>query len=148
MDFADDAMRTEEHNHAVDRSTASISGADHAAAVTAAFADGGKAAIDRLTAVLGAVGVKGDAGRMTAALNLAVASPGMGADDIATFVVLHVAVGVLGGNSPESYSAARVAASVDGERRWTADRQEEARQRNMAAGDVDTSLNKTTPPSA
>ena len=122
-----------------------ISEADHAAAVAAAFADGGKAAIDRLTAALGAEGVKGDAGRMSAALNLAVASPGMGADDVAAFVLLHVADGVRGQNSQDSYSAARVAAADDGERRWTAGRQEEARQRNIAASQVSTSLDRTVP---
>lgn len=71
-----------------------ISKADHDAAVAAARADGKaegeKAATERLAAALGAEGVKGDAGRMAAALDLAVKSPGMSGADVAAFVAANV----------------------------------------------------------
>lgn len=51
---------------------------------------GAQAATERLAAALGADGVKGDAGRMAAALDLAVKSPAMSGDDVAAFVVANV----------------------------------------------------------
>lgn len=69
--------------------------ADHDAAVKTARADGRaegeKAGTDRLAAVLGADGIKGNAARMSAALDLAVKAPGMAAADVTAFVVGNVA---------------------------------------------------------
>jgi signal peptide peptidase SppA len=73
---------------------AGIPKADHDKAVKAARtegeASGAKAATDRLVAALGAEGVKGDAGRMAAALDLATKSPGMSGADVAAFVTANV----------------------------------------------------------
>ncbi|RYC10168.1 hypothetical protein [Ciceribacter ferrooxidans] len=62
------------------------------AAVAAASGgnDGFKAAVDRFSAVLGADGIKGDARRMSAALDLATASPDMAADAVVSFVTDNV----------------------------------------------------------
>jgi len=63
------------------------------AAVAAASGgtDGFKTAMDRMNAILGAEGIKGDAKRMSAALDLANASPDMSADAVVTFVTANVA---------------------------------------------------------
>jgi hypothetical protein len=78
-----------------DKPDAGIPQADHDAAVKAARvegeATGSKAATDRLVAALGAEGVKGDAARMSAALELAQKSPGMSGEEIAAFVSANVA---------------------------------------------------------
>lgn len=80
-----------------DKPNAGISQADHDAAVNTARvegeATGAKAATDRLVAALGADGVKGDAARMSAALELAQKSPGMSGEDVAAFVAGNVASG-------------------------------------------------------
>lgn len=62
------------------------------AAVAAASGgdDGFKTAVDRFNAVLGADGIKGDAKRMSAALDLATASPEMAADAVVAFVTDNV----------------------------------------------------------
>lgn len=77
--------------------TAGIPQAQHDAAVTAArtagVSEGVRMGTDRLSAALGAEGVKGDAGRMAAALDLAVKSPAMSGADVATFVVANVVAG-------------------------------------------------------
>lgn len=70
---------------------AGIPQAEHDAAVTAAEKRGGEAATARLSKALGADGIKGDAGRMSAALDLAVKSPGMSAEEVAGFVTANVA---------------------------------------------------------
>jgi hypothetical protein len=93
-----------------------VSQADHDAAVTAARsegkADGEKAATDRLSAALGADGVKGDAGRMAAALDLAVKSPAMAGADVAAFIVANVSsAGPSKTASADKYGADRVAAA-------------------------------------
>lgn len=70
-----------------------------ALAAVAAAASGGQgdyqagfqAAMDRVSATLGAAGIKGDARRMNAALDLALASPGMSAEAVASFVTANVA---------------------------------------------------------
>lgn len=71
-----------------------ISQADHDAAVTAAEARGREAGLaaqlDRLNVALNADGVKGNLGRVSAAVDLAVKSPGMSGADIAAFVVANV----------------------------------------------------------
>lgn len=61
-----------------------------AAAAASGGSDGFKAATDRMTAILGAEGVKGDAKRMSAALDLSTASPDMSADAVVSFVVANV----------------------------------------------------------
>lgn len=84
-----------ENNGAPAAETAGISKADHDKAVSQARADGiaegTKAATDRFAAILGADGIKGDGGRMQAAMNLAVKAPGMAADEVAAFVTANVA---------------------------------------------------------
>lgn len=74
-----------------------VAGAAHAATATIAAVaaasggnDGFKTAVDRFSAVLGAEGIKGDAKRMSAALDLATASPDMAADAVVTFVTANV----------------------------------------------------------
>lgn len=92
-----------------------ISQAAHDAAVTAARAEGvtagAKEATDRLSAALGAEGVKGDAGRMAAALDLAVKSPGMSGADVAAFVVDNVAASKPAATPAAAYAAQRSAAA-------------------------------------
>ncbi len=63
------------------------------AAVTAAASggqDGYSKAMDRMTAILSADGIKGDGKRMAAALDLATASPDMAADAVVSFVTANV----------------------------------------------------------
>ncbi|MDG4895567.1 S49 family peptidase [Mesorhizobium sp. WSM4976] len=77
---------------------AGIPKADHDVAVKSARAEGraegeaagAKTATDRLVAALSTDGVKGDAARMTAALDLAQKSPGMSGEDVAAFVSANV----------------------------------------------------------
>lgn len=77
-----------------------VAGAAQAAtAITAAVAaasggaDGFKTAMDRMQAILGAEGIKGDGKRMQAALDLATASPDMAADAVVAFVTANVPAG-------------------------------------------------------
>lgn len=74
---------------------AGIPKAEHDTAVkvaeTKGFEAGIKAANERIAAALGAEGVKGDATRMAAALDLAMKSPSMSGEDIAAFVTTNVA---------------------------------------------------------
>lgn len=99
---------------------AGIPKADHDAAVKAGRAEGraegeaagAKAATDRLVAALSAEGVKGDAARMTAALDLAQKSPGMSGEDVAAFVVANVAGSKATGEAEASaYEKSRLAAA-------------------------------------
>ncbi len=60
------------------------------AAAASGGADGFKTAMDRMNAVLGAEGIKGDANRMSAALELANASPDMAAEAVVAFVTANV----------------------------------------------------------
>lgn len=91
---------------------AGISKTEHDAAMKAAAdtarADGAKAATERLVAALGADGVKGDAARMTAALDLAVKSPGMSGEDVAAFVAANVPASA---GAAAGYEASRLAAA-------------------------------------
>lgn len=91
---------------------AGISQADHDAAVNAARdqgrAEGVQAATDRLAAALGAEGVRGNAARMSAALDLAQKSPGMDGAAIAAFVSANVAAEPV---TAPSYEAQRLAAA-------------------------------------
>lgn len=72
-----------------------ISQANHDQAVAAAreegHAAGAQAATTRLAAALGADGIKGDAARMSAALDLATTSPSMKGEQVAAFVTGNVA---------------------------------------------------------
>ncbi|HAU74627.1 MAG TPA: hypothetical protein DCW88_03570 [Agrobacterium sp.] len=72
---------------------------------------GAKAANDRMAAILGADGIKGDGKRMGAALDLAIGSPGMSADQVTSFVA---------GNVPAS-GAANTSVLTDHDRRRAAD---------------------------
>jgi hypothetical protein len=60
------------------------------AAAASGGADGFKTAMDRMNAVLSADGIKGDAKRMSAALELANASSGMDAEAVIAFVTANV----------------------------------------------------------
>ncbi|HEV2504407.1 MAG TPA: S49 family peptidase [Mesorhizobium sp.] len=95
---------------------AGISKTEHDAAVKAATetgrAEGAKTATDRLVAALGAEGVKGDASRMAAALDLAQKSPGMSGEDVAAFVVSNVSgVAKAEDTDAKGYEASRLAAA-------------------------------------
>lgn len=88
--------------------------AEHDAAVKAAAdtarAEGAKAATDRLSAALGADGIKGSAARMSAALDLAVKSASMSGEEVAAFVVGNVATAEAPKQEPAaSYEAGRMA---------------------------------------
>lgn len=72
-------------------------------------AEGEKAVTQRMTAALEAAGVKGDAGRMSAALDLAVSSPAMAGADVAAFVVANVAASTGTSGRAASYASTRVA---------------------------------------
>jgi len=93
---------------------AGISKAEHDAAVKAAAdtarAEGAKAATDRLVAALGADGVKGDARRMAAALDLAQKSPGMSGEDVASYVTANVGA-TEKADAAAGYEASRLAAA-------------------------------------
>lgn len=67
-----------------------ITQAAHDSAVAAARADGAAGAYARITAVVSAEGIKGNPGRVSAAINLAVKSPGMSAEDVVSFVAESV----------------------------------------------------------
>lgn len=91
-----------------------ISQAEHDAAVSAAseagIATGEKRSLDRVAAALGAEGIKGDGGRMSAALDLAVRSPGMSGEDVAAFVVANVTP-TKAADAAASYEQQRLAAA-------------------------------------
>lgn len=88
---------------------AGISQAEHDAAVATARSDGeqagAKAAGDRFAAILGAEGIRGDAGRMVAAIDLAIKSPGMSAEDVTAFVVDNVAAAESGESEADAQAA-------------------------------------------
>lgn len=91
-----------------------ISQAEHDAAVKAATDAGeakAKAREDRLLSALGTDGVKGDAVRMAAALDLAVKSPSMSGEDVAAFVVANVAAGKPADADASAYEQQRLAAA-------------------------------------
>ncbi|TIV18903.1 MAG: S49 family peptidase [Mesorhizobium sp.] len=99
---------------------AGIAKADHDAAVKAARAEGraegeaagAKTVTDRLVSALSAEGVKGDAARMSAALDLARKSPGMSGEGVAAFVSANVAVSKPAGEADASaYEKSRLAAA-------------------------------------
>jgi len=98
-----------------DQNSAGITKAEHETAVNAARengkTEGAKAATDRLVAALGAEGVKGDAARMSAALDLAAKSPAMSGEDVAAFVVGNVSATAAKPAASEAYAAKRTAAA-------------------------------------
>jgi hypothetical protein len=87
--------------------------ADHEAAVATARRDGHAAgaaeATTRLAAILGAEGIKGDAARMDAALDLAVKSPGMKAEEVTGFITANVPASKPAGTDAAAYEAERLA---------------------------------------
>ncbi|WP_287268420.1 hypothetical protein [Mesorhizobium sp.] len=91
-----------------------ITQADHDAAVTSAETKGHAAGVTaenkRLSTALGADGVKGDGGRMAAALDLAGKSPAMSGEDVAAFVVANVAASKPTAGAT-AYEQSRVAAA-------------------------------------
>lgn len=95
---------------------AGIPKAEHDAAIKAASetarAEGARIATERLTAALGADGVKGDPGRMAAALDLAAKSPAMSGEDVAAFVVANVTPAAAGtATGADRYEQERLAAA-------------------------------------
>lgn len=89
------------------------------AAVTAAASggqDGFKAAMDRINTIMAADGIKGDAKRMNAALDLANASPDMSADAVVAFVTANVPATSVAASEPaapqaSAYEKQRLAAA-------------------------------------
>lgn len=75
--------------------TASVSQAQHDSAVNAAHTkgteEGAQAERDRFAAIVSAEGVKGSPSRMAAAIDLAIKSPGMSAENVVSFVSANVA---------------------------------------------------------
>ena len=96
---------------------AAIAGAADAAAIANATAtgraEGVKAANERLGAILGAEGVKGDGKRMSAALDLAMGSPDMAAEAVTAFVTANVTAAATAAepNKQQSYDSRRQAAA-------------------------------------
>lgn len=94
---------------------AGITQAEHDRAVSAARSEGEasgvKIATDRFAAIVSADGIKGNAGRMAAAIDLATRSPGMAAEDVVAFVTANVA-GAASAASPASL-ASRLSAGTD-----------------------------------
>lgn len=95
--------------------TAGIPKADHDAAVATARKEGetagAKVERDRFAAVIGAEGIKGDAAKMAAAIDLAIKSPGMSAEDVAGFVKTNVSTAA---PPPAASLANRMAANESG----------------------------------
>lgn len=96
---------------------AGISKADHTAAIAAArtegHADGVKAANDRIAAVAAHEGIKGNPALLAAALDLAMKSPGMSAEDVASFVVANIPAKAPAAAEFERRMASNPANSVD-----------------------------------
>lgn len=87
-----------------------ITQAAHDSAVAAARADGASGAYARITAVVSAESVKGHPGRVSAAINLAVKSPGMSAEDVVSFVAESVPANETQASAPAASLANRLAA--------------------------------------
>lgn len=106
---------SETHGAPAAGTDAGIPQAEHDAAVKTARAEGeaagSKAAADRFVAIVGAEGVKGNAQRLAAAIDLAVKSPAMSADDVVAFVSANVATGDGSTADPKAYEASRQAAA-------------------------------------
>lgn len=89
------------------------SAATAAIAASAAGTDGFSTAMDRMTTILGADGIKGDGKRMAAALDLAKQSPDMAAEAVVSFVTTNVAAGTAAsaGADAADYEKRRLAAA-------------------------------------
>lgn len=120
--------------------TPGITRTEHEAAVAAArqagSADGAAKALARIGAIAGADGVKGNAARLTAALDLAAKSPAMSAEDVVAFVTANVAEAPAATADPAAtYEAERTgalaqpAAGQNGSKASTTDRWAKAKQR-------------------
>lgn len=98
--------------------SAGVSKADHDAAVATARSEGeaagAKAATERVSAILGAEGIKGDGKRMGAALDLAISSPAMASDAVVMFVTSNVAASTMPAAVAQagSYDERRLAAAA------------------------------------
>lgn len=83
--------------------------ATHDAAVATARqegeAAGSKAVNDKFSAIVSAEGIKGNASRMGAAIDLAIKSPGMSAEDVTAFVTANVAAEAPKAAAPAASSA-------------------------------------------
>lgn len=101
--------RTMEDSRGAPAADAGISQADHQAAVAAAEKRGSDTAQQRFAAILSADAIKGDAARMTAALDLATKAPSMAAADVASYVAANVAASP----APAATTAAAVLAKMD-----------------------------------
>lgn len=97
------APQTQESGMSAPQTPAGVPQADHEAAVSAARAEGRNEANTRLQAALGAEGVRGDAARMSAALDLAMESPEMSGAAIAAFVTKNVAASAGAEATPEAH---------------------------------------------
>ncbi|MBY5763627.1 hypothetical protein HFO06_11060 [Rhizobium leguminosarum] len=100
-------------NQTVAGAAAAATAAIAAAAASAGGGDGFSTAMDRMTAILGADGIKGDGKRMAAALDLAKQSPDMAADAVVSFVTTNVAAGTAAsaGADAADYEKRRLAAA-------------------------------------
>ena len=109
---------------------AASAGAGNEDALARATADGkaagAKAANERMGAILGADGIKGDGKRMGAALDLALGSQEMAADAVVAFVAANVPAAESNPNQQQSYSDRRLAAAglaqSEGQKEQGADR--------------------------
>lgn len=94
------------------------SGAEYDASAVAATARregeaaGARAALDRFATIVAADGIKGNAARIGAAIDLAVKSPNMCAEDVVAFVIANIATESAWATSPASL-AARMIAGAD-----------------------------------
>ncbi|MCQ0986409.1 S49 family peptidase [Jiella marina] len=99
--------------------SAGIPRSDHEAAVATARregeAAGAQAERDRFQAIIGAEGVRGDANRMAAALDLAIQSPGMAAEAVTGFVTERVGATQTAPSEPKASLAQRQAAEHGGD---------------------------------
>jgi signal peptide peptidase SppA len=93
-----------------------ISAETHQAAVDTARQDGERAGAEatsqRFAEALGTEGVKGNATRMGAALDLLTKSPGMSAEDVAAFVTENVGADASATDQAEAYAADRTQAAA------------------------------------
>ncbi|MCR5859718.1 S49 family peptidase [Mesorhizobium sp. J428] len=93
---------------------AGISQADHQSAVAAAEQKGALTERTRLAAILGGEGIRGDAGRMAAAIDLAVKAPTMSAADVTAFVSANVAAAPAAGAATVSALLSKLDKAAEG----------------------------------
>lgn len=111
-----ESVMSDESNKPGAQNASGVSQADHTAAVATARqegeAAGAKAVNDKFSAIVSAEGIKGNATRMGAAIDLAIKSPGMSAEDVTAFVTANVAAETPKGGSSASL-ASRLSAGGD-----------------------------------